>query len=200
MSGVALAQVANPPTLLGGLFFRFATGPCKITNGGATTRSCNLALPRSHTAEASAASMLSPWGGRAWFVRCLSVGRCAGRKDGYMPSESCVLTVGTGGTLGQCPVFDTEDSPLGKDSVTIGAKSFAGTGTGTQHTYCRWHGACVGLHMHSGVAGLQLFNWVVRLRACCGWQVITTLALWARLCGRGNASRGARMRRSKVRR
>jgi hypothetical protein len=35
-------------------------------------------------------------------------GRCVGRAGGYLSSEACAITVGGGGMLGACGVFDTD--------------------------------------------------------------------------------------------
>eukprot|EP01046_Picozoa_sp_COSAG06_P038786 COSAG06_NODE_4509_length_4193_cov_11.274792_2_plen_387_part_00 len=44
-------------------------------------------------------------------------GRCVGRPDGYGPSEDCDITVGGGGVLRACTVFDTMNN--GVDLVTL---------------------------------------------------------------------------------
>lgn len=46
-------------------------------------------------------------------------GRCVGRPDGYLPSETCAITVdGGGGTLGACGVFDMTPPNYG-DYLTL---------------------------------------------------------------------------------
>lgn len=72
-------------------------------------------------------AVLSSLVGLAYFASadgpCTVTGRCAQRLH-YDNNEACTIVVGTGGTIGACPKFDTESD---YDILTIDGQDFSGS-------------------------------------------------------------------------